>query len=178
MRCGARPVAAAWLVAALGAAGVAVAAAPAPLPPETYRLRQADPSTGTNIPRTHITGSDIPLNRRYEQLTDDQKRIVKQQYEPMADADEPPFPIDGLGPLMRAAQQVVQTTQEQGELSLLAHIDATGAATSVDVLRAGDPLLARRVAAVLMLTRYKPAVCGGRPCAMGFPLRLNARLER
>ena len=76
------------------------------------------------------------------------------------------------------AQQVVPLTQETGELSLVAPIDSTGQASSVDVLRAGDAVLARRVASVLMLTKYKPAVCGGRPCAMDFPLRLAARIER
>ena len=166
------------LATLLAASDVIAADTDPPLPPETFRLRQSEPSTGTHIPRTNVSGSQVPLNRTYGQLTDAQKRIVKQQYEPMAEADEPPFPVDGLGPLMRAAQQVVQLTQETGELSLVAHIDSTGQATSVDVLRAGDAVLARRVASVLMLTKYKPAVCGGRPCAMDFPLRLAARLER
>ena len=150
----------------------------APLPPEIYRLQQSEPSTGTRIPRTNVSGLQVPLNRRYDQLTEAQKQIVKRQYEPMPETDGPPFPVDGLAPLMRAAQQIIQLTQESDTLTLVANVDATGNATSVEVLMASGAVLARRVAGLLMVTKYKPAVCAGIPCAMKFPLRFAARIER
>ena len=149
-----------------------------PLPPLTYKIRQADPTTGTNIPGAVVRGSAIPLNRRYRDLTAEQQRLVKSQYEPMAEGDEPPFPVDGLGPVYAAVQKVVQKLQTGGDMAFVVDVNAAGEATTIQVLQPADPELTRTVASVLMLTKYKPGLCSGKPCAMAVPFRFGARMTR
>lgn len=57
-------------------------------------------------------------------------------------------------------------------------VDADGEATAVKVLLAADPQLTRTIASVLLLTKYKPAVCSGKPCAMAYPFRISAVITR
>ena len=49
------------------------------------------------------------------------------------------------------------------------------AKTAVSVFESPDPEITRVAASVLMLSKFKPAVCAGRPCAMQFPLEVNLR---
>lgn len=44
-------------------------------PPARYSIKQASPSTGSNIPRNDVTSGAIPLNRRYSELTREQQAI-------------------------------------------------------------------------------------------------------
>ena len=54
-------------------------------------------------------------------------------------------------------------------------VDATGKAASASVIKALalDPDMTLAVAQILMLTKYKPAICSERPCAMGYPFRVT-----
>jgi hypothetical protein len=158
-------------IAMLLAFGTAAAAAADP--PETYGIKEAAPATGTMIKRAVITGA-VPFDKRYDQMTPEQRQRVKDLYEPMAPNDEPPFPADGLAPLMKALQKAATSYRVTGPLELVADIGPDGAPRKVDVLRApDDPQFRAFATSLLMVTRYKPAVCGGRACAMGFPLQAN-----
>src|SRR5258708_12304514 len=95
----------------------------------------------------------------------------------MAENDEPPFPIDGLGPLYKAIaevhKQLLRTRFGLGVNGLLAlhvQVDSQGRATSVSAYRSPDPEMTKYAAAVATLPKYKPALCGGHPFAMLFPL--------
>ena len=164
---------------ALVVAVVAAASARADdaLPPPIYVIKQSVPTTGTNIPKRVATSGSIPLNRRYAELTADERRLVKSQYETMADGDEPPFPEDGLRPIFEAVSQVQRKLLVRGGLTTHVDIDARGQATAVRVLKSPDPEVTKVVASVLMLTRYKPALCGGKPCNMGFPFSVNLHVD-
>ena len=148
------------------------------LPPAIYAIKQDVPSTGTNSPRKVATSSEIPLNRRYGELTPAEQGLVKSRYEAMMPLDEPPYPIDGLLPLFNAVRKVQDAVLAQGELSMFVDIDAQGQATSVSVMKSPDPKLTQAVASVLMLTKYKPALCRGQPCSMGYPFRMTFSVER
>jgi hypothetical protein len=138
---------------------------------ETFGIKEAAPATGTLLKRAVITGN-VPFDKRYDQLTPEQKQRVKDQYEKMAPDDEPPFPADGLAPLMKALQKGASLYHATGPLELVADIAPDGTPRKVEVLRAPDDTQFRAYAsAVLMAARYKAAVCGGRPCAMEFPLQ-------
>ena len=138
--------------------------------PETYGIKEAVSSTGSVIRRDVVSGN-VPFDKRYDQMTPEQRQHVKDWYEKMAPEDEPPFPADGLAPLMKALQKAATTYRVSGPLALVADIAPDGTPRKVDVLRApDDPQFRQAAAALLMTTRYKPAVCGGRACAMGFPL--------
>jgi hypothetical protein len=138
-----------------------------------YALKDDRPPTGSNIARRVVEGSAIPLNRRYAELTAAEKALVKSQYEAMADADEPPFPVDGLEPIFKAIQRGQQQLLVDGPLDLVVDVDATGKPTAVAVMRSPDPEMTKFAASILVLQAYKPAVCGGQPCRMQFPFRMN-----
>jgi TonB-like protein len=156
----------------------ATARAAEELPPPIYVIKQDVPSIGTNIPRKVATSSDIPINRRYGELTPAEQETVKSRYEAMMPLDEPPYPADGLLPLFNAIRKVQDAVLAQGDLTMFVDVDAQGRATSVSVMKSPDPKLTQAVASVLMLTKYKPAVCGGQPCSMGYPFRMKFSVDR
>jgi len=168
------------LLAAAAMIGTLCAAARAAeeLPPPIYVIKQDVPSIGTNIPRKVATSSDIPINRRYGELTPAEQEIVKSRYEAMMPLDEPPYPADGLLPLFNAIRKVQDAVLAQGDLTMFVDVDAQGRATSVSVMKSPDSKLTQAVASVLMLTKYKPAVCGGQPCSMGYPFRMKFSVDR
>ena len=147
------------------------------LSPARYVIRQDVPHTGTRIPRRVFTGSLIPINRRYAELTPDERRLVKSQYEAMAEGDEPPFPVDGFEPVYAAVAKVQKILLVTGKLTLEVDVDSQGQASAVRVLASPDPKLTQAVASVLMLTRYKPAVCGARPCRMSLPVNVSFSVD-
>ena len=174
---------AAWLAFASFTLAVAVAVAFAAradeaLPAAQYSIKQSEAATGTRIPRRIVQGSAIPMNRTYAQLTDDERQLVKSRYEAMLPLDEPPFPAAGLKPIHEAIAEIHRVLHVEGNLSMLAEIDAQGTATSISVFESPDPRLTQAAAAVLRLTKFKPAVCRGEPCKMSFPLRVSFQVER
>ena len=139
-----------------------------------YVVRQSEPSIGTNIPRPVISGSTIPLNRRYDELTQEEKAAVRGLYESMDPADEPPFPVDGLKPLYTAIQQAHERRfHVRGEMTLVATVGPTGDALKVQAIRSPDPDMTKFAASVLFATKFKPAMCKGQPCTMDYPLRIR-----
>jgi hypothetical protein len=51
-------------------------------------------------------------------------------------------------------------------------VDATGKAQSAEILESPDKDLGKAMAEVLLLQKYKPAVCKGVPCEMTYPFRM------
>lgn len=144
-------------------------------PRPQHSLRQDDPSTGTNIKRAIVMGGIVPYDKRYAELTPEQQAAVKALYEQLGPNDEPPFPVDGLAPIYKAVAAAQQKLQVTGGLTMAVQVDPQGDATSVEVLRSPDPRMVQFVAAVLMLQKYKPALCNGSPCTMQFPFRMEFR---
>ena len=147
------------------------------LPPARFAIGQDVSDTGTRIPRRVVTGSLIPINRRYADLTPDERQLVKSQYEAMAPADEPPFPVDGLESVYAAVAKVQKILLVTGNLAMEVEVDSQGQASAVRVLASPDPKLTQAVALVLLLTRYKPAVCGAKPCRMSLPINVNFSVD-
>jgi hypothetical protein len=135
----------------------------------------AQPDEPGGVPRAR-SFADLPLDKRYEQFTPQQRRQVKAQYDHLQPGDEPPFPAQGLGPMYRAIALVEAPSDVGRELSLDVLVDRDGKATQVDVLDAPSHEMARYASAVVRATAFKPAVCRGAPCAMSFPVRI--RFER
>ena len=148
------------------------------VPPARYTIKEASPSTGTNIPRNDVTGGGIPLNRRYSELTREQQALLKSQYETLSDSDEPPFPVDGLEPVYAAISKGQQRFLARGAMEIHVDIDDKGEAKAVRVFKAPDAEMTKFAVAVLMLTKYKPGVCAGIPCAMAYPFRMTFSVRR
>ena len=139
----------------------------------TYGIKEAAPATGSMVKRSVITGN-VPFDKTYAQLTPEQRQHVKDNYEAMPADDEPPFPVDGLAPMMKALQKGASLFHVNGTLAMTADIGPDGQPRKIDVLKApDDPQFRQFAVSLLMITRYKPAVCGGKPCAMGFPLEVS-----
>jgi hypothetical protein len=137
-----------------------------------YSLKQDRPDTGTYISKDVVSGSVIPLDKRYAELSPKEQSYVKSQYENLGPNDEPPFPVDGLRPIYKAIAAVQQKLLVTGEMTLAVEVNPQGQATSVSALRSADPEMTKLAATVLMLQRYKPALCNGDPCIMQFPFRI------
>ena len=138
--------------------------------PERFEIKDAQAPTGSMLKRGVVTG-DLPYDKRYDQLTEAQRDLVKANYEPMAADDEPPFPADGLGAVMKALRKAASATYPRGVLDIAVEVGPDGVARSARIYHAPDDARFTQYAAqVLMLTKYKPAVCGGKACAMWFPL--------
>jgi hypothetical protein len=141
-----------------------------------YGIREDLAETGSNIRRNLVTGS-LPFDKRYDELTPGQQALFRSQYVQLGPRDEPPFPATGLATVYKAISVAQGALQVQGKLSMFVAISSTGEPISVSVYESPDPRITRAVASILMLEKYKPALCDGTPCQMGFPVRLGLELR-
>jgi hypothetical protein len=137
-----------------------------------YSLREDQPITGMSIRRNIATGSAVPFEKRYSELTLEQQAAIKAQYEQLGPNDEPPYPVNGLAPIYRLIAAGQERLLVSGNLTLAVEVNSQGDPTSVSVMRATDPEMVKFVASVLLLQKYKPALCEGIPCTMQFPFRM------
>lgn len=140
-----------------------------------YALRQF--VDDTRMASREVGYSSLPFNKKYSELSAEQKGLFKSQYEEMEEGDEPPYPRGGLkdifGPIARGQEYIIQT----GPVLLDIDVDAAGDAVSARVIKSPSPQATQLVAGIALLVKYKPGVCGGRPCAMSFPIRLNLGVQ-
>ena len=143
------------------------------LPPPEYAIKESGPRLGTNIREKLAWSTELPLNRRYHELTAHEKSILNAMYEQMRDGDEPPYPLDGMRPVVDMLTKAQAKLLVTGELSLLVDVDAAGAPVSVAASGSPSPEMTQFAASIFMLTRFKPALCQGQPCAMKYPFRMR-----
>jgi len=165
----------AWALAV--AALVVYSEAPAQGTEPEYAVKADQPRTGSHIRRDAVKGGALPINRTYEQLTPEERAIVRGWYESMPAADEPPFPAEGMKPIHEAIGKAQAKLRARGELSLIATVGPNGEVSSVNAVGSPNPEMARFAGQVLLLTKFKPAVCGGQPCRMDFPLRYTFHVD-
>lgn len=148
--------------------------APAQQPAEAsrYSIKQDEAGTGSHL-RRNVATSRLPVNKRYDELTPGEREILRSQYEQMAETDEPPFPVNGLAGLYKALADAQQRLAVTGTLEIHVDVDSRGEGMAVTVIQSPDPKLTQFAASVLLMERYKPALCGGVPCRMQFPLLLS-----
>jgi hypothetical protein len=142
-----------------------------------YGIREVDPRLGSLIRRYAVSGSSLPIDKRYSELTAEEKAIVIGWYEKVEAGDEPPFPVDGLRPIYDALRKAQANLLVGGELILVADVGADGKPTRVTALGSPSSEMTKFASSVLLLTKFKPAVCGGKPCKMQFPFRFKFHVE-
>jgi len=158
----------------LAAAGLAFACvARAQTSDERFGIREQRPATGSHILRDVAWSRTIPLNRRYDELTPEQKASLHAAYEHIEPGDEPPFPKDGLAPIVEALTKAQAKLLVKGSLRLIVHVEASGEASSVTAIGSPGAQMTKAAAAILMLTKYKPAMCSGQACAMDYPFEMG-----
>ncbi|QTN21497.1 hypothetical protein HZ992_15025 [Rhizobacter sp. AJA081-3] len=136
-----------------------------------YGIKDDRPAAGSAIRPYAVRGSAIPIDKTYEELTPEEKQVVNTWYEHIPPGDEPPFPLEGLRPIYAALSKAQAKLMAQGELYIFATVDAKGQVTSTKIIGNPSPEMTKFAASLLLLTKFKPAVCGGAPCIMDFPLR-------
>lgn len=119
----------------------------------------------------------VPLRKRYAEMTQTEKDVIRAFYTSMGPTDEPPFPEAGLEPLVRALHRAQSKLLVQGDLYLVADVDANGQTQSVVAYGSPDPNMTKFAASVLVLQKFKPALCAGTPCAQKFPFSLKFVVE-
>jgi hypothetical protein len=156
------------LIATLGKAALA---ADKELP--NYSLKDDVPDTGSSFRRNVVGGAIVPLDKRYSELSAEEKAILKSQYDGIGPNDEPPFPVDGLLPIYRLVADGQRRLQVTGSMVLSVDVDSGGDATSVSAPKSADPDMVSLVASILIKQKYKPGTCNGIPCNMQFPVRFD-----
>ena len=162
---------AAWGAGLVAACAMLAPAARAQSGPE-YALR-GDAPTGSAIRSKLVTGGTLPMNKRYDEFTAEEKEALNRNYESIGPGDEPPFPANGLKSIYASLARAQQKLLVTGDFSLIATVDAEGNVTQVKALGDPDPEMTRVVATILTLTKFKPALCKGVPCKMDFPFRMR-----
>jgi TonB-like protein len=156
------------ILAAVSSAPVVISVAQAGDEPARYSLNQERPETGTLIPRALVTGTRIPLDKSYAELSPQQQQTLKADYANMGASDEPPFPVNGLKAVSQAIAQADVSATVEGELIMQVDVNSNGDATSVTTVRSPNVHISRIASSALQQQKYKPAVCRGQPCAMKF----------
>lgn len=149
--------------------------APVEKPKPEYVYKNDDVRTGSSI-RTNMASASLPLDVSYSDFTPEQKASWKSQYQSMPADDEPPYPLTGPKTVMKAVLKAVQRTGYDGEIEAIVVVRDDGTPDSVSVIKAPTDKLGKFVAQALMVEKYKPAVCGGKPCAMEYPFKMTVRL--
>ena len=142
-------------------------------------LHEANSTTGTILQRETRWSLKIPLDKTYQQLTPEEKADFHAMYEAMPPGDEPPFPLTGMRPVFSAIRKGQEIVHARGRLNLVVTVDAEGKATQVADLgglegRNADQMT-QFAGSVLLMTKFKPAICDGRPCPSQFPVVLDLR---
>jgi len=129
----------------------------------------ATQETGTIIKKDIRWNSKIPLDKTYGELTPEQRAELHAQYEALPEGDEPPFPENGIKPIFNAIKKTQRIRQAHGELIMAVTVGPDGKAIKVEELgNVYDIQMTELAQQVLLLTKYKPAVCSGKPCTMKF----------
>jgi len=163
-------------LSALAVAGtLAAASADAPANRKSYELKAWEAPTGSHIRRSGVDAGLVPFDKRYDELTPEQKRAFKDQYEGMPEGDEPPYPADGLQSIYGALASIAMRLQVEGPIEMHVDVDEKGVARAVQVLRTPRQDMTKPAATVLMLEKYKPGMCSGKPCRMQLPVRTTLR---
>ena len=134
---------------------------------------KGDAPAGSLIRRDVAWSNRIPFDRKYSELTPDEKAVLHSAYENIGPGDEPPYPEDGLKPVVAAISKAQDRLMARGDLRLVVTVGPDGQATLVQAYDSPSPEMTRFVAQLFMLVRYKPALCGGVPCTMQYPFYLK-----
>lgn len=135
-----------------------------------YTLNETEPETGSHIRKPIAKTTLYPLDRSWSKLTPQERVSLRRFYENMPENDEPPFPQDGLEAVVRDLMSRAGSVEYKGPFRIHVTVDSKGLVTGVDLVEYVDLKRARYLAQAFLDVKFKPAVCGGKPCTMQFPM--------
>ncbi|GAB2841410.1 hypothetical protein GCM10027277_05510 [Pseudoduganella ginsengisoli] len=124
-----------------------------------------------------ISGGTVSFNKAYKDLTPDEQQEVRRWFTVLQDDDVPPYPAKGTTELYKAIYTAQGIYYDSGELWMDVLIDEQGTPVDVMVRRSPGKEISEFAANVLLVSKFTPAKCGGKPCAMRFPVRVNLKLS-
>jgi hypothetical protein len=160
------------LVGVVGCCRVAAADIAAP---QEYVIVQSAPSIGTTIKHEIIKAGYVPINKRYAEFTPEEKARLMRDYWQLKPGDEPPFPADGLMPVLRAVQLAYEKSllQAHGPLVLSVEVDENGHPNGFVVRESPDPFITEAAAVALMAQTFKPGTINGKPSVMRYAFHIE-----
>ncbi len=145
---------------------------------DEFAVKEDTARTGSMIKRAAVTSKLIPLNKAYHELSTEQKNYLKSQYENMAENDEPPYPLDGPAKSYKALSDALKKLGAyRGKLSVLVDVNSEGVAENASILETPDDNLGVFAAKVMLIEKFKPALCAGKPCKMQYLFEISIRVE-
>ncbi|QBE63827.1 hypothetical protein [Pseudoduganella lutea] len=143
---------------------------------QEYTMKAEEAQTGSHLKR-NTTRLHFPPDKTYAELPEADKARMRAMYEAMGPNDEPPYPLRGYGKLLRSISTAGGALQVEGVIEMGVIVGTDGRANEVKVYRSPDARTTTAMASVLMLEKYKPAVCDGKPCVQEFPFAMEFNLE-
>jgi hypothetical protein len=149
-----------------------VAGLPAPeIAVGSYAIKTS--TLASNIAEARVT-SALPTVSGWDELTPAQKNAMRVRYPALQAGDDPPFPAKGTRGILDAVRRINETLDVvTGYLMVHVLVGKEGKPLSVTTYGAPSPELVRAVSNLMMLQRYKPALCQGEPCEMVYPMHFN-----
>lgn len=145
---------------------------PANVEQQLFRINDTVTGLGSHIPGE--TGTSPISGAPWAGLSEGERRLVREDYPALEDGDEPPYPINGMRPVIASITKVGWVDASfTGLVRMHVLVGADGKPRSVATIGKIPPEAARYLAGVLMLTAYKPAICHGKPCDMLMPMVFN-----
>lgn len=150
--------------------GMLAGSAPPAETKDSYTLRDFD----SLRPYQQVsTGAPVPYNKSYQDLTPEQQSRVRSWFTILQDNDVPPYPLKGTETITRAIAAGHNRVLEEGELRLDVLVDEEGKPVTAYIRATPDKALGDYAGKVLLLSKFTPARCGGKPCAMHYPFRFQ-----
>ena len=141
-----------------------------------FSIPDSAPQTGSHINRASLR-SPLPFDKVYEELTTEQKALLRSKYIGLRAEDEPPYPLSGMGEVSRQVSNIQRRLLIEGMLILTVRVSASGEGESVAIYESPDERASQAVAFAAMKVKYKPGKCAGVPCDMDFPYSFHFTLR-
>jgi hypothetical protein len=143
---------------------------------ENFGLTDDGSPTGSEIKARWASGP-VPFRATWSQLTREQQRAVRQEYDALDEADEPPYPQNGIINITRALSRAHNLVGISGTLRMNVLIDSSGNPVSATVFTSPDPDMTTVASVAVMTEKFKPALCAGVPCQMIYPYTMDFIVE-
>ena len=122
-----------------------------------------------------VKGGAVPFNKGYKDLSPAEQREVRDWFRILQDDDVPPYPVKGSAEIYKAISAAHGAYHDNGQLWMDVLIDEQGTPRDVMVRRTPGKEVSEFAAKILLVSKYSPALCAGKPCALRFPVRVDLR---
>lgn len=136
----------------------------APAVGKKFGAKILGPDFAGRFESTKITGISAPPNLGWAQLNTDHKKIIAASYPLMDPSDEPPYPEQGVGYLLKSVTEI--EGPGEGRLLFNVKVGPDGRARSVTSYESPNQRVTVLVTKILMGAQYTPGKCAGTPCTM------------